>query len=70
MNKMIITTDQGKVHDWVLNGLINLVLWFKKVDNKKDAIKVTAKVMNIWTWGEQKIKPNDFIKQIKDKKHE
>lgn len=42
MNRMILTTDKGKVFDWFLNRYINFILWFKMIDNEEDAIKETA----------------------------
>ena len=52
MKKINIKTNQGKVHDWFLNKLINFVLWIRRVDNKEDAIKITHNVIRFWTFYE------------------
>jgi hypothetical protein len=47
MKKIKITTNYGKVHDFIMNAHINFVLWFYGIfDDEEVATYIAGKIIN------------------------
>lgn len=46
---MKLTTNKGKLFDWLLNSRVNLGLWFHHIDDDTDlATEYAAQVIRKW----------------------